>query len=145
MTASPSRTALLDQVDAAARQVQAGMHAQATRTGQPLRNIAADPWVRRVVADVGAHALAGRLRACRHLGSPQPVITAAWRRDLLACPPCAGFWFDLAGTKADRLCDRCGRDTADNGIHPGLVGAGAVLVMLGACDACHALLEAAAR
>jgi hypothetical protein len=144
MTA-PGLTAIMDQVAAAARQVQAGLHAQATRSGQLLRNIAADPWVRRVVADVGTAARACRLRACRHLGSPQPVITAAWRRDLLACPPCAGFWFDLAGTKADRLCDRCGRDTGADGIHPGLVGAGAVLIMLGACDACHALLEAAAR
>ena len=135
----------MDQVDAAAAQVQAGMRAQAARSGQPIRNIAADPWVRRVVADVSAAALAGRLRACRHLGSPQPVITAAWRRDLLACPPCAGFWFDLAGTKADRLCDRCGRDTGAAGIHAGLVGAGEMLVMLGACDACYALLEAAAR
>ena len=144
MTA-PKMVHLMDQVDAAARQVQTGMRAQAARSGQPLRDIHADPWVRRVVADIGAHALADRLRGCPHLASPQPVITAAWRRDLIACPPCAQLWFDLAGTKADRTCDRCGVDTGTAGIHPGLVAAGAVPVMLGACDACYALLKAAAR
>jgi hypothetical protein len=141
---TPGLTALLDQVDAAARQVHAGLRAQAAASGQPLRNVAGDPWARQVVDDVHAAELEGRLYGCQHLAAPRPVITAAWRRDLVTCPPCAKAAFDLRGDPvADGTCDRCGRYSRGH-IFPGLFAAGVLLVLVGLCGDCNALTAATA-
>jgi hypothetical protein len=137
-------TALADQIRAAAAEVTANMRRTAATTGWPLGNYSADPWARELARQLAANATSGRLRMCPHAASPRPVITAAWRLDRAACPACARAWFDLAGTRADRICDRCGTDTR-GAIHPSVLQVGPCVVMYGACGPCHHTSRATTR
>jgi hypothetical protein len=132
--AAPALTALLDQVDAASRQVRTGLRAIADGGGFQLG--AGDEWAREVVDDLLDRALTRRLRACPHITSPQPVVTAAWRRNLITCWACARLVFDISSDPiADATCDACGRYTAGR-IHPGMVAAGPLMILVGRCGRC---------
>jgi hypothetical protein len=135
MTTSPGMVALLDQVDAASRQVSTRLRAAADANGLPLTPV--DEWARGIVDDLLGRAATGRLRACPHLTSPQPLVTAAWRRDVIACWPCARVLFDLSSDPvADATCDQCHRYVAR--IVPSLVACGPVMILNGRCKRCRA-------
>jgi hypothetical protein len=141
---SPATTALADQIRAACAELTGNMRATAAATGWPLGDYSSDPWARALAATLARNAASGQLRSCPHLASPRPAITAAWRLDRLACPACAPPLFDLTGTPADRVCDRCGTDTAGH-IHPSVLQVGPAIVMHGLCGLCHQTTRATRR
>lgn len=73
--------------------------------------------------------------------SPQPVIAAAWKPGLIACPGCTHLLALPRGGVADRTCDGCGRVVAgaDAGdpIYPTNVAFGELIWMAGTCTDCQ--------
>lgn len=138
---------LLDQFDAAGQQIARGMRAV---SDSPDFTFAASPaeqhpaWIRLGALTALVTWLAGRGSTCRHsptFATPQPLIAAAWRPDLIACSQC-GHLFKLSRhDDTDRTCDGCGRVTTGiehgDGIWPAIVQVGLLTYMLGCCRDCR--------
>ncbi|GAA4559482.1 hypothetical protein [Pseudonocardia xishanensis] len=138
--------ALRDQFDAAQGHVDSGLRraaAMLSARGQ-LDSVSAAPrWVLRLVLRSTATWLLGAGSTCPHDPSPerpQPVVTAAWRPDLITCARCTHLLALVPGSAADRTCDSCSRVTSglrDDGVFPGAFALGPVQLMLGVCRDCR--------
>jgi hypothetical protein len=140
-------TAMLDQLDAAAADVWAHMHATGPAERIPLALTPADHpgWLRLPLLDTFVNWIGGKAATCvhdPHPDRPQPVVAAAWRPGTIACTACEPFLFALRrGSEADRRCDGCGKVTrgpaADDGIYPVALQAGPMLYRAGVCRDCR--------
>ncbi len=135
-------TSLLDQADAAARDIAHRLQPTAARFGMQARHpspVDVPAWLR-----LGAlHALtgwaAGHADTCRHNPNPhrpQPVAAAAWRPDLIVCGACTHLLAIPNGSPTDRTCDACGQE-CDDGIYPCTIVLGLLAYAFGVCGDCR--------
>jgi hypothetical protein len=138
---------LVDQDDAAADDAHAitALLGAAMGSGPPGAVMPEDlpGWLRLSLLDAWVGYLSGSARTCRHnpsARSPQPVLAAAWRPDLITCTACV-FLLSLRQASAeDRTCDACGHqcagvDTGDS-IYPAAVTLGPLIFQYGVCSDC---------
>lgn len=140
-------TDLLDQGDAAAADVAAGMR-QAAASGVADLFPELDPldhpgWVRLGVLTAFTTLATGQASTCMHspvASRPQPVFAAAWRPGLIACGRCTHL-FAITNAAKDATCDGCGRVTTgpanNDGIWPCEVVFGLLTWKFGVCDDCR--------
>jgi hypothetical protein len=139
---------LLDQLDSAARDVEAGidlMCATGGAAGKRHVPVAAVPeWVRLGLLDTLVRWLTSRGATCMHSpvpSRPQPLHAAAWRPGLVACGACVHLLALPRGSDADRRCDGCGHLTTGvehgDGIWPTAVAFGPLSYALGCCRDCR--------
>jgi hypothetical protein len=79
----------------------------------------------------------GTASRCSHVDPARPAVVHAWASTptILRCMPCAEEDArPRAGSRDDLRCDRCG-DT-EQGVHPGAVSFGTILLTYGFCEAC---------
>jgi hypothetical protein len=124
-------TAYADQLYAAGREAENTLR----RVGRPADvDLRARPWLASQVDVYAAHAAAGTLRCCPHLGlSPQVAHTAAWAPDRLVCSLCV-LQLRPASLAEDCTCDRCHQ--LSPAIHAGVLALGPVLLTFGLCPSC---------
>lgn len=70
---------------------------------------------------------------CPHLRAPAVMHCTASEPTTLRCIPCAGKL--QAEPREDRTCDRC-RAYNPDGVYPGVVKHGPILMTYGLCDGC---------
>lgn len=129
-----------DQVRAAIRETLQRMERQAaTHPDSAITNSHPDPWVRALVTWYERLITTDRARWCSHLRagvSPRPIHATAWIPGLVACDLCVALGVFVVTGRADRLCDRCGKDTLGEGIYNGAASLGALTIDYGLCPAC---------
>jgi hypothetical protein len=130
MTTTPRRTALLDQVHAAAghaRRVLATAAGNHDATGIPVT----PPWLRPHVQAL-TRALAADTGCPHAWDGPQILHAAVWAPGRVVCSHCVHTLAPPPGE--DHTCDRCRQ--AHPVIHSGAAAAGPVLLAFGICRPC---------
>lgn len=139
---------LVDQADAAATEAHAMFSEVAVALADdPARATTAGElpgWLRLGLLDTLATFAAGRATTCRHnpvAGRPRPVLAAAWRPGMVVCPACAHLLSLRHDPTADAVCDGCGHQCAGpehgDGIYPGMVRLGPLVLQYGTCGGCR--------
>jgi hypothetical protein len=111
----PRATAIIDQTHAARDEAVAAWESAHPDTGRTVHDTP-DDWIRLPLLDTVAKWTQDRANTCIHHPTPlrpEPVWACAWKPGLIVCTKCQ--WMlsvGVAGTPADRRCDRCGRVVA---------------------------------
>ncbi|MFR9803146.1 hypothetical protein ACL02T_12685 [Pseudonocardia sp. RS010] len=139
-------TAAVDQADAAAREARELLDRAADLLGAAAgqcRTSDAPGWARLAILDTFVRWTLGRATTCLHAPDarrPRPVLAAAWKPGLIACPSCVHLVTLPHGSRADRTCDACGHVTTGpehgDGIRPGAVTYGPMTWLHGVCERC---------
>ncbi|GAA3785550.1 hypothetical protein [Micromonospora maritima] len=140
---------VVDQADAAAADAlrlvtTIGTDALGTDVTTPTTAGGTPGWLRLGLLDALTAWVDGRASTCRHNphpARPTPVVAAAWRPALVACPACAHLVALPRGSERDRTCDACGRVCAGpehgDGIWPGMLQLGPLVYQYGTCTGCR--------
>ncbi|MER7280488.1 hypothetical protein ABT369_39225 [Dactylosporangium sp. NPDC000244] len=101
-------------------------------------------WLRLGVIEAWIGHCSGTADTCRHspaIGSPQPVLAAAWRPGVIVCGRCTHLLPPVRNSVQDRTCDGCGHECAgvdaDDPIYPSVVQLGSLIFQFGMCDSCR--------
>lgn len=142
-------TGWLDQIDAAADHVAAGVrHAEQVLAGVAkvghLPYTTYPPWVTLGILSALAEWATGGASTCQHqpvVTAPRPVHAAAWKPGLVVCGACTHLLRLRRGDPRDSTCDACGHrcagPDADDGIWTHVIVAGALTYSVGVCGRCR--------
>ncbi|MEU4225830.1 hypothetical protein AB0F17_16170 [Nonomuraea sp. NPDC026600] len=141
---SSGHVAFLDQGEAATKDVYQMLSLASLRVGQDARSVPYQQypdWVRLGVLNTAARWAAGQCATCTHspaIRRPAPVVSAAWKPDLIVCTSCAHLLELPRLSAADKTCDGCGYVVPDTEtIWSFTVSHGWLMFQAGACDACR--------
>lgn len=140
MSANAARTAVTDQIDAAARDAR-GMLADFMALLGKRHTVDCTnpgPFAVTLLNDLDERTKRHRQRSCSHLRrSPDVAWLFGWTPERLHCQRCAfSLMARLSGTAEDSTCDVCRR--AADPCNPVMGAAGPIIVLFGACDDCYA-------
>lgn len=131
---SPAFTALTDQIQAAAREADALVHAMAALGGDSVSVVPPTPWLMEQHAALTAAVNDGTVKICTHLtGSPTVAHAAVWKRWVITCGPCSSHHL-RPGPLEDSTCDRCRRYGLP--LHGCTVTLGPLVLAYGLCPGC---------
>ncbi|MER7363602.1 hypothetical protein [Nonomuraea wenchangensis] len=138
------RTSLMDQGDAATEQLVEALSETALQVGSegmPLGYKSYPDWVRLGVLGTIARWGAGEGTTCRHAPSiarPRPVVSAAWKPDLVVCTACLHLLELPHSSAANHTCDGCGYVVPNTEIlYSFTISHGWLMWQAGACADCR--------
>jgi hypothetical protein len=143
----PPGSAFGDQVAAAAQHTEAAagyLAAHADLLSGVIDAQTAPEWLRLSLADTLAAHLTGSARTCLHSPSPlspQPIVAAAWRPDMITCRQCSHLLTIPPGSERDRTCDHCGivgPPAPAREVYAHVITAGPLAYLYGLCPSCNA-------
>jgi hypothetical protein len=137
-------TSFVDQGDAATGQLVEALSETAMRVGSeglPLGYKSYPDWVRLGVLGTIARWAAGQGATCQDspsISRPRPVVSAAWKPDLVVCTACLHLLELPSGSVTDKTCDGCGYVVPDTEtIYSFTISHGWLMWQAGACVNCR--------